>query len=174
MLIESKKQISVLRSSIYENGKKTYDRIVQDINDTSPLDLFADIKFNKFGLDPIKGTPLNFIEQLNQMFSDLVVVHAVEELIEKYQDKQFEVSFGARAGFDIQSVDKMVVAECFAVTSVNSNGKLREDAKKLMKLPNDVEKYIYFYSQNDSDENLVIKYKSFSEITFRRIEKIIY
>lgn len=171
MLIESKKQISVLRSSIYENGNKTYDRIVQDINDTSPLDLFADIKFNKFGLDPIKGTPLNFIEQLNQMFSDLVVLHAVEELIEKYPDKQFEVNFGARAGFDIQSVDKMVVAECFAVTSVNSNGKLREDAKKLMKLPAEAEKYIFFYSRNDSEKKLESSYAPFSGISFIRIKE---
>jgi hypothetical protein len=154
MRIESKEEILELRSRIYENATKTYDRIVQNINNISPFDLFADIKFNKFGLDPINGTPLNFIEQLNQMFSDLVVLHAVEELLAKYPDKQFVVNFGAKAGFDIQSVDKMVVAECFAVTSVNSNDKLREDAKKLMKLPADIEKYIFFYSQNDTAEKL--------------------
>ena len=81
MKIESKDEILELRSRIYENAQKTYNRIVQDINNNSPFDLFADIKFNKFGLDPINGTPLNFIEQLNQMFSDLVVLQAVEELL---------------------------------------------------------------------------------------------
>lgn len=173
MLIESKKQISVLRSRIYENGKKTYDRIVQDINNTSPLDLFEDIKFNKFGVDPIKGTPLNFIEQLNQMFSNLVVLCAVEELLDEYPDKQFEVNFGAKAGFDIQSTDNKVVAECFAVTSVDSNGKLREDAKKLMKLPAGVEKYIYFYSQNDADERINNAGTLYPEISLKRIKKIV-
>ena len=168
-IIESKNQISELRSRIYDNATKTYNRIVQDVSSNSPFDLFVDIKFNKFGLDPIKGTLLNFIEQLNQMFSDLVVLHAVEELIEKYPDKQFEVNFGARAGFDIQSVDKMVVAECFAVTSVNSNGKLREDAKKLMKLPAKIKKYIYFYSQNDADEKLKRICESFPEIKFGKV-----
>lgn len=108
---------------------KTYSRIIQDMPKNSSLELFADMKFNKFGVVPIKGTPLNFIEQLNQMFSDLVVLYAVEELFYKYPDKAFEVNFEARAGFDIQSCDKTVVAECFASTSVDSNSKLREDAK---------------------------------------------
>ena len=170
MKIESKDEILELRSRICENTQKTYNRIVQDINNNSPFDLFADIKFNKFGLDPIDGTPLNFIEQLNQMFSDLVVLYAVEELLAKYPNKQFEVNFGARAGFDIQSADKTVVAECFAVTSVNSNGKLREDTKKLMKLPADVEKYIYFYSQNDVNEKIERVCISYSKITFVRIK----
>lgn len=168
MIIESKSQIAELRSKIYANANKTYDSIVQTIEAESPLKLFADIKFNKFGLDPIEGTPLNFIEQLNQMFSDLVVLYAVEELLSKYPDKTFEVNFGAKSGFDIQSTDGMVAAECFAVTSVDSNGKLREDAKKLMKLPEEVKKYIYFYSQNDTECKLVKVYGLYPKITFIR------
>ena len=160
-----------LRSKIYANANKTYDRIVQTIEAESPLKLFADIKFNKFGVDPIEGTPLNFIEQLNQMFSDLVVLYAVEELLDKYPDKQFEVNFGAKAGFDIRSTDNKVVAECFAVTSVDSNGKLREDAKKLMKLPESVEKHIFFYTQNDSEEKLKKICGGFLDIKFNRIKK---
>lgn len=172
MIIESKSQIAELRSKIYANANKTYDSIVQTIEAESPLKLFADIKFNKFGLDPIEGTPLNFIEQLNQMFSDLVVLYAVEELLSKYPNKTFEIKLGAQSGFDIQSDDNQVIAECFAVTSVDSNGKLREDTQKLMKLPADVEKYIFFYSRNDSVEKLERKYASFPEITFIRIKKI--
>lgn len=169
MIIDSKNQILELRSKIYESAKKTYSRIAQDITNVSPIELFADIKFNKFGLDPINGTPLNFIEQLNQMFSDLVVLYAVEELLLKYPDKIFEVAFGAKTGFDIQSTDKTVVAECFTVTSVGSNSKLRQDAKKLMKLPVEVVKYIYFYSQNDTEEKLKKIYGGFSDIMFKRI-----
>ena len=145
MRIESKSEITELRSKIYGNTLKTYSRIKQEVVNDSPFELFADIKFNKFGLDPIKGTPLNFIEQLNQMFSDLVVLYAVEELLSKYPDKTFEIKLGAQSGIDIQSDDNKVVAECFAVTSVDSNGKLREDTQKLIKLPADIEKYIFFY-----------------------------
>ena len=172
-IIESKNQITELRLKIHENAKKTYSRIIHDMKADSPIELFADIKFNKFGLDLIKGTPLNFIEQLNQMFSDLVVLYAVENLLDKYPDKKFEVNFGAQAGIDIQSADETVAAECFAVTSVDSNAKLREDAKKLMNLPADVEKYIYFYSQNDSEEKLNRKYFTFPEITFRHVKAML-
>ena len=171
-IIDSKNQIEELCSKIYGNAEKTYTCIKQNIESAAVLELFTDIKFNKFGCDPIKGTPLNFIEQINQMFSDLVVLAAVEELLATYPNKQFEVAFGAKAGVDIQSVDKMVVAECFAATTVNSNSKLSKDAKKLMKLSKDVSKYIFFYSQNDSDDKLERKYKMFPEITFRRVEKL--
>ena len=171
-IIESKNQITELRLKIHENAKKTYSRIIHDMKADSPIELFADIKFNKFGLDPIKGTPLNFIEQLNQMFSDLVVLYAVENLLDKYPDKKFEVNFGAQAGIDIQSADETVAAECFAVTSVDSNAKLREDANKLMKLSKNVNYYIFFYSQIDSEEKLERKYLSFPESTFVRIQKL--
>ena len=170
MIIESKDGIAEKRSKIYENAEKTYARIVQNIEKASSFELFADIKFNKFGVDPIEGTPLNFIEQLNQMFSDLVVLYALEELLDKYPDKQFEVNFGAKAGFDIKSTDGMVAAECFAVTSVDSNGKLREDAKKLIKLPAEVEKYIYFYSQNDTAERIGRVIGLYHSVTFVRIK----
>lgn len=170
MIIESKIQIRELCSKIYENAGKTYNRMKRDMASDSFFELFEDIKFNKFGYDPIKGTPLNFIEQLNQIFSDIVVLYGVEELLSKYPDKTFEVNFGAKAGFDIQSTDRKVVAECFAVTRVSSNSKLRQDAKKLMKLPADIEKYIFFYSQNDTDERLKITYGTLPEIFFNRMK----
>lgn len=171
MLIESKSKVVELRSKIYANANKTYDRIIQTMANNSPFELFACIKFNKFGVDPLEGTPLNFIEQLNQMFSDLVALYAVEELLSKYPDKTFEVNFGAQAGIDIQSSDKTVVAECFAATTVDSNSKLSKDAKKLTKLPADVGRYIFFYSQDDNEEKLHRKYAAFSEISFVRIKK---
>lgn len=172
MRIESTSQINELRTNIYDNAMKTYNRIVQDISNVSPFELFADIKFNKFGLDPISGTPLNFIEQLNQMFSDLIVLNAAEELLSKYPDKTFVVNFGAKAGFDIQSTDKAVVAECFAVTTIDSNSKLKRDAKKLMRLTSNHEKYIFFYSQDDLNEKVEKACVKYPEIKFRRMAQI--
>ena len=171
MLVDSKDKIIELRSEIYKNARETYNRMKQAMSNDSFFELFADIKFNKFGYDPIKGTPLNFIEQLNQMFSDLVVLYGVEEILSKYPDKTFEVNFGAKAGFDIQSSDETVVAECFAATSVDSNSKLRKDANKLMKLSANVEKYMFFYSRNDNEKKLEREYAPFPEITFIRIKE---
>ena len=87
-----------------------------------------------------------------------------------YPDKKFEVNFGSKAGFDIQSCDKSVVAECFAVTSASSNNKLRKDATKLLEFAKSTEKYIYFYSENDSEEKLEKICKQFPGIRFKRIK----
>lgn len=170
MIIDSRKQISDLKDEIYQNLMRTYEYLNEKMLANSAIELFINMKFNQSGLDPIKGTPLNFIEQLNQTFSDLVVLYAVEMLINKYSDKTFEVNFGPNAGFDIESQDKTVVAECFAVTNVSSNNKLRKDAKKLLDIAQNAEKYIYFYSENDSEEKLERIYKQFPEIIFQRIK----
>ena len=170
MIIDSMEQVMDLKEKILKNAELTYEYFNKRMSTSSPIDIFRDMKFSKNGLDPIKGTPLNFIEQLNQMFSDLVVVAALEDLIMKYPDKQFEINFGAKSGLDIQSCDETVVAECFAVTSAKSNDKLRKDSKKLSNQAKNQEKYIYFYSENDVDEKLEITYQSFPEITFKRIK----
>ena len=170
MIINSMEQVVDLKEKILKNAKLTYEYFNERISTTPPIDILRDMKFSKNGLDPINGTPLNFIEQLNQMFSDLVVVAALKDLMTKYPDKQFEINFGAKSGFDIQSCDEAVVAECFAVTSAKSNDKLRKDSKKLSDLARNQEKYIYFYSENDVDEKLERTYQSFPEITFKRIK----
>ena len=40
--------------------------------------------------------------------------------------------FISEPGFDIESLDGEIVAECFAVTMAASNGKLKKDSEKLM------------------------------------------
>ena len=170
MIIGSIQQILTLKKNVFESASQTKQQLNKIMLTNSAIELFRDMKFSQGGHDPLKGTPLNFIEQLNQMFSDLVVLRAVEELINEYPDKKFEVNFGSKAGFDIESQDKTIVAECFAVTSVSSNNKLRKDAKKLLDITQNTEKYMYFYSENDSEEKLERIYKQFPEITFKRIK----
>ena len=72
---------------------------------------------------------------------------ALEELFDIYPSKKFETHMGAEAGFDIESTDGEVVAECFAVTTAASNGKLKKDSEKLINKASKQKKYIYFYSQ---------------------------
>ena len=127
---------------------------------------------SKIGFDPVGGDELNIIEQINQLFSDLVVMAALEELFDIYPSKKFETHMGAEAGFDIESTDGEVVAECFAVTTAASNGKLKKDSEKLINKASKQKKYIYFYSQNDIDEKLERIYEKFPEINYRRIKNI--
>lgn len=131
----------------------------------------AALKFDKTVPDPLSN-PINFIEMLNQAYSDFVVLKTVEDLMDRYPDKAFELHMGALTGFDIVSTDKEVVAECFATVTAFNNQKIKKDSEKLMQLEEKVEKYIYFYSREDTDEKLRVFYKKYPQITYSRIKEL--
>ena len=167
MLITSHQQASQMRRTILNNAETAKETLMKNM-DTSALELFAAIKYEKIGVDPLTGRELNLIEQINQMYSDLVILAAVQELMEEFPGKSFEANFGAVPGYDVMSTDGQVVAECFAVTSVASNDKLNKDCRKLLKA--DAEhKYLFFYTYSDSDDKLEKKYQKYPKICFRRV-----
>ena len=172
MLFDSKSQVYELKNKMNESAERTYDKLKIMMESSTPLEILFQMKFNKIGFDPVDGDELNIIEQINQLFSDLVVMAALEELFDIYPSKKFETHMGAEAGFDIESTDGEVVAECFAVTTAASNGKLKKDSEKLINKASKQKKYIYFYSQNDIDEKLERIYEKFPEINYRRIKNI--
>ena len=130
--------------------------------------VFPTIKFEKQGVDPIAGTELNLIEQIHQMYSDLVVLFAVQELLGNYPGKVFELHLGPEAGYDIQSLDGQIVAECFAATSVASNDKLNKDCTKLLQSHAE-HKHLFFYTHCDSKAMLQKRYQKYPEIKFQRL-----
>ena len=88
------------------------------------LRMLEAIKFNKIGRDPLDPTRcLNLVEQVNQTFTALVSVRAVEYLFDHPEVCRFRVNLGTAPGSDIESLDGSVVAEVFAATSPSSNGK---------------------------------------------------
>lgn len=142
------------------------------VNDVSAIELLFEMKFNKIGFDPIHKVELNIIEQINQTFSDIVILEAAKDLLTIYSGKSFELRLGTMAGFDIESTDGAIVAECFAVTTASSNGKLKKDSEKLMTKASRQKKFIYFYSWNDSDSALQRIYDKYPEIVYRRLSEI--
>ena len=173
MIIETVEQAEDLREKIYKTAEDTYERLKTLIKTNSALEFLFQMKFCKIGLAPIKGTELNLMEQLNQSFSDLVIIEAVSDLLSKYPEKSFEIHLGTESGFDIESTDGAVAAECFAVTSFISNDKLKKDSQRIINRAPERKKYIYFYSQNDADYKLENAYKKFPDITYVRITKLI-
>lgn len=173
MRISSNEQIYELRKKIFESADIAVMNLRETMEQVSPMELLFLMKFDKTGVDPVDGTKINLIEQLNQLFSDLVALEAVNDLLKRYPGKEFEMHLGTEAGFDIESTDGTVVCECFAVTTAGSNGKLKKDAEKLLFKALTKKKYIYFYSQNDKDETVDRLYGRFPEITFRRISKFL-
>ena len=172
MVIESVGQVLELKTQMYKSAEDTVVQLKSLMETITPLELLSHFKFRKIGFDPIDGTELNIIEQVNQLFSDLVAMEALADLLQKYPEKSFRTHLGAEAGFDIESLDGEVVAECFAVTTASSNGKLKKDSEKLIEKAIDKKRYIYFYSENDINSKLEKVYERFPDITYIRVEKL--
>ena len=168
MKINKQEHIDCLRNTIMSNADIAYATIQKIISSMSPVQFFATVKFEKVGRDPIEGYAQNMIEQINQMYSDLVVLAAAEDLLKQFPGITLELHLGAASGYDIESDDGSVVAECFSVTSVTSNRKLHKDCQKLQKAVAPI-KCIYFYSHNDSEANLLSQFPKYPDIRFHRV-----
>jgi len=109
------------------------------------LALLHHMRFQKVGFCPLTSEPLNVIEQLNQSFTILTALCAVEELLQLHPDAGgFRVALGASSGRDIESVlPGLVAAEVFAATSPSSNNKLNSDLSRLA-LDAAKHRYVFF------------------------------
>lgn len=169
MIVKTIEEIEKHKSAILDNANQTCERLKGIIKSLSAIAFLEELKFDKLGADPLKGTNLNFVEQLNQMFSDLVVLEGACQLLQLYPERELRLNLGPSSGFDIESIDGEIVAECFAATTATSNRKLEKDCQKLLNKAEEKQKYIYFYTRNDSEEKLLRIYEKYPEITCIRI-----
>ena len=169
MILTDKNEVRKLIETIESNIEKTKKQIARILEECDSKEALANLKFDKTALDPLSGEPINFIEMLNQAYSDLVVLKAVEDLMSRYEGKAFELNMGALTGFDIVSTDESVVAECFTTVTAYNNQKIKKDSEKLMQLSDDVDRYIYFYSREDADAKLNTTFENYKAIKYVRI-----
>lgn len=110
-----------------------------------PMGLLKSLRFELVGHDPLTGEPLNVVEQLNQTFTILVTLRAVERLIELHPDVDgFRLALGTSSGRDIESVaPDLVAAEVFSATRPSSNQKLKKDVERLSADPAQ-HRYVFF------------------------------
>lgn len=115
----------------------------------SPLELLTALRFQAVGHDPLSGKPLNVVEQLNQSFTILVSLRAVEQLIQMHPEANgFRLALGTSGGRDIESVEpKLVAAEVFSATHPGSNQKLKRDMERLASDPAR-HRYVFFAAPN--------------------------
>lgn len=168
MIISDKTQVEKLIKTVHENIEMTKGRVLKILNECSSLEGLVRLKFDHTSCDPLSGEPINFVEMLNQSFSDLVVLKAAEDLLVRFPGKKFELHMGALAGYDICSTDKEIAAECFAAVTAFNNQKIRKDAEKLMRLGKSIHKYLYFYSREDTEEKIAAFMEKYPEITVVR------
>jgi len=92
------------------------------------------MKFQSIGFDPIDGaSSLNLIEQLNQSFTYLATIRALQVLFSRHPDlAPFKVNLGTASGSDIESsMGGGLAAEVFAAVTPSNNQKLKKDIAKL-------------------------------------------
>ena len=109
--------------------------------------LLKALRFELVGHDPLTGERLNLVEQLNQTFTILVTLRAIERLIELHPEAGgFRLALGTSSGRDIESVaPNCVAAEVFSATRSNSNQKLKKDTARLVTDPS-AHRYVFFTS----------------------------
>jgi hypothetical protein len=113
--------------------------------DGEPMALLKALRFEPVGCDPLTHDPLNMVEQLNQTFTILVSLRAIERLLELHPDAGgFRLALGTSSGRDIESIEPgLVAAEAFSATRPDSNQKLRRDIARLEKDPAR-HRYVFF------------------------------
>ena len=122
------------------------------------------MKFEKIAFDPISGKEENIIEVINQLQTYMISIMAVEYLLEEYTDKSFAINWGNIPGYDIESSDGEIIAECFAATSYRSNGKLIADLKRLKNDTSAKYKYEFFIDKEFTDKQMEYYEKKFESI----------
>ena len=157
--------------NVYTSMELTRSALLNELKKDSALEALKVIKFGKIATDPLyNGVHINYIEMLNQSFSDIVVLKGVEYLMNKYKGMAFDINLGALNGPDILSDDRTVIAECFSVVSTFNNQKIKTDSDKLMKEDKGKDKYIFFYSHNDKEKGRLKDFiGNYSEIKYMRL-----
>lgn len=173
VIIHNPNELNNYKKMIMNNLEKGREMLQIVINEHNALETFQILKFEKSSIEPLSGESENFIEVINQSMSYIVSCMAVEYLYQLFPKQSFRLNWGNVSGFDIESLDGMIICECFAATSYRSNGKLSKDLQKLNLNESAKHKYEFFYDQDFSEINEMYykeKYPSVTIVKFNRLE----
>lgn len=149
--ISSAEELSRYKTTILSNLRKSVQDIKAMIDSEDAQEIFKHFKFDKIATEPLSGKPENLVEVINQSQTYFVTLAATEYLLSHYPEKSFLLNWGNVSGYDIESTDGEIIAECFAATSYRSNGKLTADLKRLFGDRTAARKYEFFYACDFSD-----------------------
>jgi hypothetical protein len=146
-IIRTVSEAEAIRTKLMHSASLTATRLRKF--DGKPMELLKALRFETFGHDPLTHEPLNVVEQLNQTFTILVTMRAIERLIELHPDAGgFRPALGTSSGRDIESVaQNLVAAEVFSATRPASNQKLKKDIARLKDDPAR-HRYVFFAAPN--------------------------
>ena len=170
--INSADELRTYKATILSNLAKSVWDISAIIESENAQEVFRQFKFEKIATEPLSGKPENLVEVINQSQTYLVTLAATEYLLRLYPAKAFTLNWGNVSGYDIESTDGTIVAECFAATSYRSNGKLTADLKRLSANQTALQKYEFFYAGDFSDASKKYYESKYAGVCIVKLESI--
>lgn len=153
IIVHNTDELDKYKNIILDNLNIGVNMLRQVLNNNDALDVFKIFKFDKMAIEPLSGNPENLMEVVNQAHTYLISIMAVGYLYKLHPTQIFVINWGNIPGYDIESVDGTIIAECFAATSYKSNGKLTADLKRLESNSEAVYKYEFFYDKEFTDKH---------------------
>ena len=172
IIVSNAYELANYRNIITNNIEKSVLVLKKILESESPLDAFGRMKFDKIAIEPISGKEENIIEVINQLQTYMVSIMATEYLLAEFPDKSFTINLGNIPGYDIESSDEEIIAECFAATSYRSTGKLSADLKRLHNNTSAKHKYEFFYDKEFTDNQKEYYEHKFDDIRIIKFYKI--
>lgn len=137
--------------------------VKEKIKNVDILD-FTALKFAETAIWPYpvkKKNECNFVEFINQLFTTVASVKAVEFLVENgclEENNKWKMCLGTTPGRDLIVYDgesPQIIAEIFAVTAPGSNSKLKDEIQSLAKdKTKKVDRYAFFILAEDEFNKL--------------------
>ena len=172
ILFANQIELEEYRKTIHSNLMKSLQKLTVVFESNDPVEAFDACKYDKIVFDPLTGKGENLIEMLNQHQTYLVTLKAVEFLLNKYPEKSFVARFGNIAGYDVESTDGEVVAECFAAVNFRNNQKLDKDLEKLDSVNRNVSCYEFFYDKVFEHKDYALYETKFPGIQIVKFENL--
>jgi predicted DNA-binding protein YlxM (UPF0122 family) len=166
-------EVEQYKSRIHKNLRKCAEMLKELLATEDALSFFEKAKYEKIVIDPLTEEPENLIEVINQCQTYLASFLGVEYLSSMFLNTSFRINLGNVSGYDIESEDGTVIAECFAATSYRSNGKLTKDLKRLSENKTAIFKYEFFYDTEFTDKSKIFyknKYPDIEIVHFSDVE----
>lgn len=172
VIISDVEQLMKYKQIIKGNLEATIAEVHRVIINESAMDAIADFKYDKLAKEPLSGEPENLIEVVNQSQTYLISLMAIEYLMKKHPGISFTVNWGNISGYDIESEDNMIIAECFAATSYRSNQKLVKDLKRLKENQTAKYKYEFFCDKEFENSHRTYYEENYPGVTIVKFENI--
>ena len=172
IVVHNIEELDKYKNTILDNLNNSVNMLQQVLNNNDALDAFKIFKFEKMAKEPLSGNQENLIEVINQAHTYLISIMAVEYLYKLYPTQVFIINWGNIPGYDIESLDGAIIAECFAATSYKSNGKLTADLKRLSGNTEAEHKYEFFYDKDFTEKHAEYYKEQYSDIKIVKFKDI--